>query len=178
MPRSRRRSRAMSLVVLVVAAPPEARLIAPQRRPVEPLIHAPQTVHAAGVARVGVVNVAVLHGECADAWPFTAVGFPVRADDRFAERVHGVLLLGSRPKVLLTEVVGGGSGLPLLLRVGHAEVEVEVAAKGRRPRERPAHSLLVRVELRVGSPRHRAERDVVVSQMYDRAVEAVSDGRA
>src|SRR5467141_2749953 len=42
-------------VVFVVAAPPEAGLVATERRAVKPLLHSPEAVHPALVRRVGVV---------------------------------------------------------------------------------------------------------------------------
>src|SRR6185436_16488041 len=47
------------LVVLVMMAPPHARLVAPLRRAVEPLIHAPEPVESARIGGVGVVDDAV-----------------------------------------------------------------------------------------------------------------------
>src|SRR4051812_9645270 len=55
--------------VLVVAAPPEARLVAPPGGAVEPLVHAPERVQAARVGGVGVVDDAVLEYERAQARP-------------------------------------------------------------------------------------------------------------
>src|SRR5882757_4509775 len=43
-----------ALVVLVVATEPDARLVAPFGRPVEPLVHAPETVQSARVGGIGV----------------------------------------------------------------------------------------------------------------------------
>src|SRR5579872_6838517 len=48
------------LSVLVVTAEPETLLVAPQWRPVEPLVHTPHGVEAAGVGGVGVVHGAVV----------------------------------------------------------------------------------------------------------------------
>src|SRR4051812_35827755 len=96
------------VVVLVVAAPPVAVLVAAERRAVEPLVHAPQAVQPARVRRVGVVDDAVLARERAHAGPFTPVGLPVRADDRLGEGVAGTLLAGRRAQILLAEVVRHG----------------------------------------------------------------------
>src|SRR6266498_5824616 len=60
-----------ALVVLVVAAPPEARLVAPLGGAVEPLVHAPEAVHATRVGGIGVVDHAVLECERAQALPLT-----------------------------------------------------------------------------------------------------------
>src|SRR5260370_238809 len=70
------------------------------------------------------------------------------------------------------------SRLPLLLGVRRLEVVVEVAVERRRPGEAPAHPPLVRLQFRERSPRHRAERDVVIREVDDGAVEAVRDRRA
>jgi hypothetical protein len=47
-------------IVLLVAAPPDARLVAPVRRAVEPLVHAPEAVQSARISGIGVVDNAVL----------------------------------------------------------------------------------------------------------------------
>ena len=72
-------------------------------------------------------------------------------------------------------------GVPLaLLLFGDrdVEVEVEVAAQRGRPGKRPPHPPLVRLQLRERRPRHRRQRDVVVRQVDDGAVEPVGDRRA
>src|SRR6267143_2416625 len=58
-----------ALGVLVVAAPPEARLIAPVGCAVEPLVHAPKAVQSPRIGGIGVVDDAVLERERADARP-------------------------------------------------------------------------------------------------------------
>src|SRR6266498_3531848 len=45
-----------ALVVFVMAAEPEARFVAAQRRAVEPLVHTPQAVEPARVGGVGVID--------------------------------------------------------------------------------------------------------------------------
>src|SRR6266481_2360281 len=67
---SRRRS---ALVVLVVAAPPDARLVAPLGRAVEPLVHAPEAVQSARISGIDVVDDAVLAHERAHARPLARV---------------------------------------------------------------------------------------------------------
>src|SRR5712691_2168316 len=47
-------------LVFVVAAPPDARLVAPLAGAVEPLIHAPEAVQPARIGGIGVVDDAVL----------------------------------------------------------------------------------------------------------------------
>src|SRR3989454_9888214 len=62
-----------ALVVLIVAAPPDARLVAPPGGAVEPLVHAPEAVQSARIGGVGVVDDAVLERECAHARPLPRV---------------------------------------------------------------------------------------------------------
>src|SRR5438105_7028178 len=63
-----------ALVVLVVAAPPDARLVASFGGAVEPLVHAPEAVQSAGIGGIGVVDDAVLAHERAEARQFALVG--------------------------------------------------------------------------------------------------------
>src|SRR6202165_1893276 len=165
--------------VLVVAAPPHAGLVATERRAVQPLVHAPEAVYPALVRRVGVVDDAILERKRAHAGPFAPVGRPVCPNAR-GERGDERILLAAleQSKVRRAEVVLGGSRLPLLLGDRHLVVVVEVAAERRRPGETPAHPLLVRLQFRERCSRHRAERDVVIREVGDRAVEAVRDRRA
>src|SRR5215208_6653615 len=73
--RSERGDSTMSaLVVLVVAAEPEARLVASLGGAVEPLVHAPEAVHSARIGGIGVVDDAVLERERAQARPVARVG--------------------------------------------------------------------------------------------------------
>src|SRR6266481_872259 len=74
---SRRRS---ALVVLVVAAPPDARLVAPLGGAVEPLVHAPEAVQSARVGGISVVDDAVLERERAHARPIERVRGRVGSD--------------------------------------------------------------------------------------------------
>src|SRR3989442_5938071 len=67
---SRRRS---ALVVLVVAAHPEACLVAPLGCAVEPLVHTPEAVQPARIGGIGVVDDAVLERERAHARPLARV---------------------------------------------------------------------------------------------------------
>src|SRR5262249_52910413 len=62
-----------ALLILVVATPPGARFIAPFRRAVEPLIHAPKAVQSAPIGGVGVVDDTVLDRERAQARPLARV---------------------------------------------------------------------------------------------------------
>ena len=60
-------------LVLVVATPPDAGLVAPLGRAVEPLIHAPEAVQSTGISGIGVLDDAVLQCERAHARPLTYV---------------------------------------------------------------------------------------------------------
>src|ERR1019366_7086400 len=131
------------------------------------------------VCRVGVVDDAVLERERAQPWPLAAERLPIRSHVRGRDLVESLAVLARRrPVVVGAEVVLDGSGVPLLLAVRDVEVGVEIAVEGRRPWEAPAHPLLVRLQLRQRSPRHRGERDVVIGEVDDGAVEAVRDRRA
>src|SRR5512133_4387274 len=59
-----------SVVVLVMATPPGAGLVAAERRPVEPLVHPPEPVEPARIGGVRVVDDAVLERERAHARRF------------------------------------------------------------------------------------------------------------
>src|ERR1700720_3906364 len=166
-------------VVLVVAAAPEAGLVATEWRAVGPRGHAPDARPPPLVRRVGVGADAILERERAHAGPFSPVRRPVRSNARRDLGEHWTLLAGlRRPHVHRAEVVLDESRLPLLPGVRRLEVVVEVAVERRRPGEAPAHPPLVRLQFRERSPRHRAERDVVIREVYDGAVEAVRDRRA
>src|SRR5215475_11175469 len=65
--------RRSALVVLVVAAPPDARLVTPLGGAVEPLVHAPEAVQATPIGGIGVVDDAVLERERAHARPIAMV---------------------------------------------------------------------------------------------------------
>src|SRR6202043_943645 len=71
-PSASARARAL-LGVLVVAAPPDARLVAPLGCAVQPLVHAPEAVESARIGGIGVVDAAVLERECAHARPLARV---------------------------------------------------------------------------------------------------------
>src|SRR5436305_6953620 len=68
-----------ALFVLVVAAPPDARLVAPLGCAVEPLVHAPEAVQPARIGGIGVGDDAVLDYERAHAWPLAPARRPVRS---------------------------------------------------------------------------------------------------
>src|SRR6058998_2519110 len=167
-----------ALVVLVVAAPPDARLVAPLGGAVEPLEHAPEAVQSASIGGIGVVDDAVLEHERAHARPLARVrgrvgsGHGRELGDRLRNRRHV-----HRVAAALVVVFDDSLAL-LLLGERDVEVEAEVAAERGRPGKRPPHPPLVRPQLRERRPRHRRERDVVVGQVDDEAVEPVRDGRA
>jgi hypothetical protein len=68
--RRKRRVGAGSDPVLVVTAPPRARLVAPFGGAIEPLPHAPETIEPPRIGGVGMVDGPVLVDECAHTWPF------------------------------------------------------------------------------------------------------------
>src|SRR5258708_12019886 len=78
-------------VVLVVAAPPEAGLVAAEWRAVEPRVHAPEGVDPALVGRGGVVDDAVLEHERAHSRPLLPVRRPVRSNPRRQPSDEGIL---------------------------------------------------------------------------------------
>src|SRR5258705_12202663 len=121
-----------ALVVLVVAAPPDARLVAPPRRSIEPLIHAPEAVQSARIGGIGVVDDAVLARERAHARPIALVrGRVGSAHGReLGLRPRAATLLTRAPlKRRLAPVVVFDAPLALLLLgEGDVEVGVEVAA--------------------------------------------------
>src|SRR5262245_44719406 len=167
-----------ALAVLVVAAPPDAGLVAPLGGAVEPLVHAPEAVHSARIGGIGVVDDAVLEHERAHARPVARVcgrvgsahGREVADRLRGGVRVHGVagalVVVFDAPLALL------------VLGERDVEVEVEVAIERGRPRKRPPHPPLVRLQLRERRPRHCRKADVVVRQVNGEAVEPVRDRRA
>src|SRR5207253_9521752 len=60
-------------LVFVVAAPPDARLVAPLGSAVEPLVHAPEGVQSARIRGVGVVDDVVVEHERAHAGPLARI---------------------------------------------------------------------------------------------------------
>src|SRR6266511_1786795 len=174
--------------VLVVAAVPDAgaqvartyeqALVAPAWRAVEPLVHAPEGVQPARVRRVGVVDDAVLECEGAHARQLAGVRRDVRSEPG-GDVGHGAVAgIQHRRHIHRPVVVFDDSGALRFLGNRRAEVVVEVARGRGRPRKRPAHPPLVGLQRRERSPRHRAERDVVIGEVDDGAVEAVRDRRA
>src|SRR4051812_19701198 len=69
-----------AVLVFVMAAPPDACLVAAERRTVEPLVHAPQAVQPARIGGVGMVDDAVLERECAHAGRLPRERRRIRAD--------------------------------------------------------------------------------------------------
>src|ERR1700751_1171554 len=66
------------MAVLVVATPPDALLVAPFGRAVEPLIGAPENVQAARIGRIGMIDGAVFQHESAHARPLAEESSRVR----------------------------------------------------------------------------------------------------
>src|SRR5438552_13673691 len=80
-----------ALVVLVVAAPPDVRLVAPLGGAVEPLVHAPEAVQSARIGGIAVVDDAVLQHERAHARPLARVRGRVGSG-------HGRVVAARRPR--------------------------------------------------------------------------------
>ena len=89
---------ASSAAVLVVAAPPEAVLVATEWRAVKPLVHAPKAVQPTLVRRVGVVDDAILEHERAHAGPLSPERLPVRSDHARREVVEPGTVLAVSPE--------------------------------------------------------------------------------
>src|SRR6185437_6936011 len=115
-------------VVLVVASPPDARLVSPLGGAVKPLVHAPETVQSARIGGIAVVDGAAFKHERTHAGPVARVrggvgsagGRKLSDGLRDRRRVH---------RVAAALVVVFDTPLALLL-LGErdAEIEVEVAA--------------------------------------------------
>src|SRR3984893_5226356 len=163
-------------VVLVVAAPPDARLVAPLGGAVETLVHAPQAAQYPRVGGIGVIDAAVLERERAHARPLARVRGHVRSAHG-SER-SGPVPTGRLPRRPGPVVVLVASLALLLLGDRDVQVEVEVAAERGRPGKRPPQPPLVRLQFRERRSRHRRKRDVVVRQVDGEAVEPVRDRRA
>src|SRR5881409_2395079 len=103
-----------ALVVLVVAAPPDARLVAPLGCAVEPLVHAPEAIQSARIGGIGVVDDAVLERERAHARPFARVRG--RVGSAHGREDDGPLVATSRtlarlpPRLAPSEYAGATSG--------------------------------------------------------------------
>ena len=136
------------LVVLIVAAPPDARLVAPLRCTVKPLVHAPEAVQPACIGGISVVDDAVLERERAHARPLARVrgrvgsGHGRELGDRFHDRRH-VHRVPAAPVVIFNYPLA-----LLLLGERDVEVEVEVVAERGRPGKSPPHPPLVLLQLR------------------------------
>src|SRR5467141_3911660 len=89
--RQRRPRLGSILVVHVVVAPPDARLVAPLGGTVEPLVHAPEAVQSARIGGIGVVDDAVLEYERAHARPLARVRGRVGSG-------HGRVVADRRPR--------------------------------------------------------------------------------
>src|SRR5262245_48849973 len=61
-------------LVLVVAAPPGARLIASFGGAIQPLVHRPEAVQATRIGGIAVVDSASLEHEAAHTWPLARIG--------------------------------------------------------------------------------------------------------
>src|SRR5438270_7522758 len=132
--------------VFVVATPPFAGLVAPERRAVEPRIHAPDPIESAPVRRVGVEHDAILERERAHAGSLFSEGHGVGADLLGCGNQPGARL--ERPEIGALEVVLDCAGLPFLVAVREVVVVVEVTAKRGCPGEAHAPPPLVLLSIR------------------------------
>src|SRR5262249_35669571 len=82
------------------------------------------------------------------------------------------------PRLLTPVVVFNAAFALLFVGKSHTEVEVEIAAKGRRPGKCPSHAPFVRLQLRERRSRHCTQRHVVIRQVHDGSVEAIRNRRA
>src|SRR5262245_15317085 len=114
---------ASALAVLVMTTPPDVRLVAAPGGAIEPLIHAPETVQAPRIGRIGVVDDAVLEHESAEARPLACVG---RRIGSAHGREGGRPLSRAFPGRLAPVVVFDAAVALLLLAEPDAEVGVEV----------------------------------------------------
>src|SRR5215212_7685011 len=115
-------------LILIVAAHPESALIPPQRRSVEPLVHAPEPVQSARERGIGVVYDAVFKHERAHAGRLARECRPVGTCRCGNLRLHFWRLLGRACREsAFAVVVHGGSRTLLLLGEGDIEVVIEIA---------------------------------------------------
>src|SRR5258708_16617357 len=136
-----------AIIILGMAAPPDALLVATFGGAIDPLVHAPEAVQSPRIGGIGVVDNAVLEHERAHARPIARVGGRVgpacgrELSDRLRDRcrVH-------RVAAALVVVFYDPLAL-LLLGERDVEVEVEVAPERGHPGKRPPHPPLVRLHL-------------------------------
>ena len=134
-------------VVFVVMTQPKARLVAPLRRAVEPLIHAPKAVEPARIGRVGVVDRRRLRARMRSCPAVLARTSRHRLRPAPRPWRPGHLRRGA-PAASRGDNCTRMFAVPLLqLADRGVEVDVEVAAEGRSPGKRPAHPPFVGLEL-------------------------------
>src|SRR3984957_1635395 len=83
-------------LVLVTMAQPCAVVVTPLGCAIEPLIHAPNTIHAAGIGGIGVIHDAVLEHEGAQPRPVTREGGHIGAG-RSGNFPHETFLAVAKP---------------------------------------------------------------------------------
>src|SRR5690242_8626471 len=167
----------LRLAVFVVAAPPDALfLIAPQGCPVEPLIHAPETVEPARKGGIGVIDDPILADEGAHAGALAREGRSIGSGHRRMQR-DGAFTVRCLPPWLAYIIVFNAFAL-LLFGEGNVEIEIEITALRGSPGESPAEPLPIGLEFGEGRARYRPQHHVMVRQMRDNAVKAIGDRRA
>src|SRR5439155_21330912 len=164
-----------AFVVLVMAPPPDAWLVAPLGCAIEPLIHSPETVHSARICGISVINDAVLERERANA----------RALARVRRRIgsahdceSGSPLARTFPRALALVVVFEASFAQMFLGEGSGEVGVAIAAERGRPWKAPPHFSLERLQLRQRRARDGPKHHVMIGEVNRDPIEAVRDRRA
>src|SRR5262249_49635640 len=135
-----------SAFVLVVASPPDARLVPALGCAVEPLVHAPDPVHTARISGIGVVDDTVLEHERAHARPFAMERGRI-GPAKGRELRLGLRAATLRTRARLAPVVVFDAFALLLLGERGGEVEVEIARRRGRPRKRPTQPPPVRQQL-------------------------------
>src|SRR5262245_22191363 len=101
-----------TLPVLVVPPPPDARLVSPLWRPVQPMVHPPESVQSPRICGIRVIDRAVLERERTHAGPLTRIRGRVGSGHRrvVADRIprhvgHDPLATALLPRRLTPVVV-------------------------------------------------------------------------
>src|SRR6516165_1388770 len=145
------RNRAITITssfgVLVVAAPPDAPLIASLGGTVKPLICTPEAVQSARIGGIGVADDAVLEHKRAHAGSVADVRGSIRS--AHGREPHDRLWqLGRGDRVAAAPVVVLDTSRALLLPGDRSiEIEIEITAVRRCPWKAPPHTPLVRLQL-------------------------------
>ena len=151
------------LGVLVVAAPPDARLVAPLGCAVEPLVHAPEAVHSARIGGIGVVDDAVL-----ERWGTIGTGRSIKSIPR-----PGRSCARSRPPVSSPGDLGRRGALARHPGRRGERPETDRPANGRGPGDAPEGARTGRFGARI-----RWWRPVLLRRRHERDGEGRPPARA